>query len=56
MYKSKKYSTSYAEELNNDSVNYAQHKKENITASEILGKTSDTISADVFSHADKTKD
>ena len=56
VYKSKEYSTSYAEELNNDGVNFAQDQKENITADEILGETSGTISTDVFSHADKPND
>jgi tRNA U38,U39,U40 pseudouridine synthase TruA len=56
VYKSNEYSTSYAEELNIDSVNFAQDQEENITAEEILAETSGTISTDVFSHADKTND
>ena len=56
VYKSKEYSTSYAEELNNDSVNFAEDQKENINADEILAETSGTISRDVFSHVDKPND
>ena len=56
VYKSNEYSTSYAEELNIDSVNFAQDQEENITAEEILAETSGTISTDVFSHADKKND
>ena len=57
VYKSKEYSTSYAEELNNNSVNISQYQEENITANdEILAETSGTISKDVFSHADKPND
>ena len=57
IYKSKEYSTSYAEELNNNSVNISQYQEENITANdEILAETSGTISKDVFSHADKPND
>ena len=57
VYKSKEYSTSYAEELNNNSVNISQDQEGNITADdEILAETSGTISRDVFSHADKTND
>ena len=56
VYKSKEYSTSYAEELNNNSVNIIQDQKENIPDDEILAETSDTISTDVFSHADKQND
>jgi hypothetical protein len=48
VYKSNEYSTSYAEELNNDSVNFTQDQEENITAEEILAETSGTISTDVF--------
>ena len=36
VYKSKVYSTSYAEELNNNSVNIVQDQEGNITADEIL--------------------
>ena len=56
VYKNKEYSTSYAEELNNNSVNIIQDREENTRDDEILAETSDTISADVFSHADKQKD
>ena len=57
VYKSKEYSTSYAEELNNNSVNISQYQEENITANdEILAETSGTISRDVFSHVDKPND
>ena len=56
VYKSKEYSTSYAEELNNNSVNIIQDQKENIPDDEILAETSDSISTDVFSHADKQND
>jgi hypothetical protein len=56
VYKSKEYSTSYAEELNNNSVNIIQDQEGNITADEILAETSGTISTDVFSHADKPND
>ena len=57
VYKSKEYSTSYAEELNNNSVNISQNQEGNITADdEILAETSGTISRDVFSHADKPND
>jgi len=56
VYKSKEYSTSYAEELNNNSVNISQDQEGNITADEILAETSGTISRDVFSHADKPND
>jgi len=56
VYKSKEYSTSYAEELNNNSVNISQDQEGNITADEILVETSGTISRDVFSHADKPND
>ena len=56
VFKSKEYSTSYAEELNNNSVNISQDQEGNITADEILAETSDTISADVFSHADTQND
>ena len=57
VYKSKKYSTSYAEELNNNIVNISQDQEGNITADdEILAETSGTISRDVFSHADKPND
>jgi len=57
IYKSKEYSTSYAEELNNNSVNISQDQEGNITADdEILAETSGTISRDVFSHADKPND
>ena len=57
VYKSKEYSTSYAEELNNNSVNISQYQEENITANdEILAETSGTISKDVFSPADKPND
>ena len=53
VYKSKEYSTSYAEELNNQSVNFAQDQKENIDTDEFLAETSGTISTDVFSLTDK---
>ena len=57
VYKSKEYSTSYAEELNNNSVNISQDQEGNITADdEILAETSGTISRDVFSHTDKPND
>ena len=56
VYKSKEYSTSYAEELNNDSVNFAEDQKENINADEILAETSGTIGTIVFSHTDKPND
>ena len=56
VYKNKEYSTSYTEELNNNSVNIIQDQKENIPDDEILAETSDTISTDVFSHADKQND
>ena len=56
VYKSKEYSTSYAEELNNNSVNIIQDQEGNITADEILAETSGTNSRDVFSHADKPND
>jgi len=56
VYKSKEYSTSYAEELNNNSVNISQDQEGNITADEILAETSGTNSRDVFSHADKPND
>ena len=57
VYKSKEYSTSYVEELNNNSVNISQDPEGNITADdEILAETSGTISRDVFSHADKPND
>ena len=56
VYKSKEYSTSYAEELNNNSVNISQDQEGNITADEILAETSGTISTDVFSHVDKPND
>ena len=56
VYKSKEYSTSYAEELNNNSVNISQDQEGNITADEILAETSGTISRDVFSHVDKPND
>ena len=56
VYKSKEYSTSYAEELNNNSVNISQDQEGNITADEILVETSGTISRDVFSHVDKPND
>ena len=56
MYKSKEYSTSYAEELNNNSVNIVQDQEGNITADEILAETSGAISTDVFSHVDKPND
>ena len=57
VYKSKEYSTSYAEELNNNSVNISQDQEGNITADdEILAETSGAISRDVFSHADKPND
>ena len=53
VYKNKEYSTSYAEELNNQSVNFAQDQKENIDTDELLAETSGTISTDVFSLTDK---
>ena len=53
VYKNKEYSTSYAEELNNQSVNFAQDQKENIDTDEFLAETSGTISTDVFSLTDK---
>ena len=57
VYKSKEYSTSYVEELNNNSVNISQDPEGNITADdEILAETSGTISRDVFSHVDKPND
>ena len=56
VYKNKEYSTSYTEELNNNSVNIIQDQKENIPDDEILAETSDSISTDVFSHADKQND
>ena len=56
VYKNKNYSTSYIEELNNNSVNISQDQEGNITADEILAETSGTISRDVFSHADKPND
>jgi len=57
VYKSKEYSTSYAEELNNNSVNIRQDPEGNITDDdEILAETSGAISRDVFSHADKPND
>ena len=56
IYKSKEYSTSYAEELNNNSVNISQDQEGNITADEILAETSGTISRDVFSLTDKPND
>ena len=57
VYKNKEYSTSYVEELNNNSVNISQDPEGNITADdEILAETSGTISRDVFSHADKPND
>ena len=56
VYKSKEYSTSYAEELNNNSVNISQDQEGNITADEILAEKSGTNSRDVFSHADKPND
>ena len=56
VYKNKEYSTSYIEELNNNSVNIIQDQKENIPDDEILAETSDSISTDVFSHADKQND
>ena len=57
VYKNKEYSTSYTEELNNNSVNISQDQEGNITADdEILAETSGTISRDVFSHVDKPND
>ena len=56
VYKNKNYSTSYIEELNNNSVNIIQDQEENIPDDEILAETSDSISTDVFSHADKQND
>ena len=56
VYKNKEYSTAYTEELNNNSVNIIQDQKENIPDDEILAETSDSISTDVFSHADKQND
>ena len=56
VFKSKEYSTSYAEELNNNSVNIVQDQEGNIAADEILAETSGTISRDVFSHVDKPND
>ena len=57
VYKSKEYSTLYAEELNNNSVNIRQDPEGNITDDdEILAETSGAISRDVFSHADKPND
>ena len=56
MYESKEYSTSYAEELNNNDVNIVQEKEGNIIAEKILAETPGTISTDVFSHADKQND
>ena len=56
VYKSKEYSTSYAEELNNNSVNFSQDQKGYFTAEENLAETSSTIITGVFSHSDKTND
>ena len=56
VYKNKEYTTSYAEELNNKNVNIIQDQEENTRDDEILEETSETISADVFSHADKQND
>jgi len=56
VYKNKEYTTSYAEELNNKNVNIIQDQEENTRDDEILAETSETISADVFSHADKQND
>ena len=56
VYKNKEYSTSYIEELNNNSVNIIQDQVENNPDDESLAETSDTISTDVFSHADKQND
>ena len=56
VYKSKEYSTSYAKELNNNSVNFSQDQKGNFTAEENLAETSSTIITGVFSHSDKTND
>ena len=56
VYKNKEYSTSYIEELNNNSVNIIQDQVENTPDDESLAETSDTISTDVFSHADKQND
>ena len=57
VFKSKEYSTSYVEELNNNSVYISQYQEENITANdELLAEKSGTISKDVFSHADKPND
>ena len=56
MYKNKEYSTSYIEELNNNSANIIQDQVENTPDDESLAETSDTISTDVFSHADKEND
>ena len=53
VYKNKEYSTSYAEELNNQSVNFSQDQKENIDTDGFLAETSGTISTDVFSLTDK---
>ena len=52
MYKSKEYSTSYAEELNNNILNISEDQEGSITTAE----TKDTIRTDVFSHANKLKD
>ena len=56
VYKNKEYSTSYIEELNNNSANIIQDQVENTPDDESLAETSDTISTDVFSHADKQND
>ena len=56
VYKNKEYSTSYIEELNNNSVNIIQDQVENTPDDESLAETSDTISTDVYSHADKQND
>ena len=56
VYKNKEYSTSYIEELNNNSANIIQDQVENTPDDESLAETSDTISTDVFSHADKEND
>ena len=52
VYKSKEYSTSYAEELNNNILNISEDQEGSITTAE----TKDTIRTDVFSHANKLKD
>ena len=56
VYKSKEYSTSYAEELNNNDGNIVQDKEGNIIAEKILAETPGTINTGVFSHVDQPND